>query len=102
MNDNSPRYLHEHSWPVHELQLALSFVNEALGEIERLQATRSAADRDSWLAAYRDAWIYFAKSHEGYVSRAAALLATNPAAMTLARQWIAEREQPRSVDQGHG
>ncbi len=65
---------------VHEVQLALTFVSEALEELAALQATRETMEPQAWRAAYEEVWAYFARSHEAYVLRAAALLATPPAA----------------------
>ncbi len=69
---------------VREVQLALSFVNDALDQLAALQAARQTmdpqAERAAWVAGYREAWAYFARSHEAYASRAAALLAMPPPA----------------------
>ena len=78
MNDDIVQYCHDAGGPVHEVQLALSFVTEALEELDRLQTARGTMDQQVWLIKYQESWEYFAKSHASYVTRAAALLASRP------------------------
>ncbi len=92
MNDDSVPSFHEPNGSLHALQLALTFINEALAELDRLQIARGTMDSSDWHAAYDEAWSYFIKSHDSYVSRASALLAGEPTAASRGQQRATERE----------